>query len=48
VLAKAAFAHEREQIDVRRGDDSNIHFNLLGAAEAHGFALLDDAEQPPH
>ena len=45
IFAEAAFADEREQIDVGRGDDADIDFDLFGAAQAHKFALLDYAKQ---
>ena len=45
ILAEAAFADEREQIDVGGGDDADIDLDLLGAAEAHEFALLNDAKK---
>ena len=44
-LAKAAFANEREEIDVRSGDDADVHFDLFRAAETHEFAFLDDAQE---
>src|SRR5690348_6989501 len=45
ILAEAAFTHERQEFHVRRRHDAHIHFNLFGAAEAHEFALLDDAQE---
>src|SRR5579859_611276 len=45
ILAKAAFAHKCEEIDVGGGHDAHVHLNLLRAAEAHELALLNDTEQ---
>ena len=45
VFAEAAFANEREEIDVRGGDDADVHFDLFGAAETHEFAFLNNAQE---
>ena len=45
ILAKAAFAHQREQIHVGRGDDAHVHLDGVRAAQAHEFALLNHAQQ---
>ena len=45
IFAEAAFLDEGKKIDVRSSDDAHIHFELLGAAEAHEFAFLDDAQK---
>ena len=45
VFAETAFFHEGKQIDVRGRDDAHIDFNLFGAAQAHEFAFLNDAQQ---
>src|SRR6266436_953752 len=43
IFPEAAFADKGEKIHVGGSDDPDVHFNLLGAAEAHEFALLNDA-----
>src|SRR6266849_4304053 len=45
VLTETAFANEREEIDVRGGDDADVHFDLFGAAETHEFAFLNNAQE---
>src|SRR6267154_1945427 len=45
IFAEAAFANECEQLHVGRGDDADINLNLLGAPEAHEFALLNYAQK---
>src|SRR6266851_927793 len=45
ILAKSALADERQQINVGGRDDADIYLDLLGAAEPHEFALLDDAQE---
>src|SRR5215471_11713940 len=45
VLAEAAFLNQGQEIDVRGGHDADVHLDLLGAAKAHEFALLDDAKE---
>src|SRR6266849_7608877 len=45
VLTEAAFANEREEIDVRSSDDADVHFDLFGAAETHEFAFLNDPQE---
>src|ERR1700739_1779109 len=45
ILAEAAFADESKEFHVGSGDDSHVDFNLLCPAQAHEFALLDDAQQ---
>src|SRR4029077_12509148 len=45
IFAEAAFTNEGEEFHVGSGDDADIDFNLLGAAETHEFALLNYAEE---
>src|SRR5713226_1987837 len=45
ILAEAALADEGEEIDVGRGDDAHVDFDLFRAAETHELALLNDAEE---
>ena len=45
ILAKAAFANKRQEFDVGGGDDAHVDLELLRAAEAHEFALLNDAKK---
>src|SRR5260370_1346023 len=45
IFSEAAFADKGEEVHVGGGDDADVDFNLLSAAEAHEFALLNDAEK---
>src|SRR5437588_3135609 len=45
ILAEAALANKREEVDVRSGYDAHVDFKLLGAAETHEFALLNHAQK---
>src|SRR5208282_5871092 len=45
VLAETAFANQLHQIFVGGGKNANVDLDRIGAAEAHEFALLNDAEQ---
>src|SRR5882757_4587911 len=45
IFAEAAFADEREQLHVGSGDDADVDLDLLGATEAHEFALLNYAKK---
>ncbi len=44
IFAEAAFADGGAQIDIGGGDDADVHLDLLGAAELHEAAVLEDAE----
>ncbi|VBF82571.1 Uncharacterized protein conserved in bacteria [Burkholderia pseudomallei] len=44
VVAKAAFAHRRVEIDVRRGDDPHVDRNRLVPAEPFDLAFLQEAQ----
>ena len=46
VFAKSAVLDRFLQIDIRRGDDPDIHLCDRGIAERGKFALLDHAKQP--
>jgi len=45
VFAEAASANEREENHVRSGHDTDVHFDLVGTAETHEFAFLNDAQE---
>src|ERR1700676_327744 len=45
IFAEAAFADQSKEVDVGSGNDADIHFNCFGAAEAHEFTLLNDAQE---
>src|SRR5579864_261800 len=45
ILAKAAFADKRQELNVGGGHDADIHFELLCSAKPHELALLNDAQQ---
>ncbi len=45
IFAEAAFAYERQQLHIGSGDDADIDLNLFRAAQAHEFALLDNAKE---
>ena len=45
VLAEAPFAHQLTQIDVGGRQNAHVHLDGFRAAQAHEFALLDDAQQ---
>src|SRR5258707_5156353 len=45
IFSEAAFADKGEEVHVGGRDDADVDFNLLSAAEAHEFALLNDAEK---
>src|SRR5437016_5731262 len=45
IFAEAAITHETQQVDIRRGHDAHIHFDIFGAAQTHEFAFLDDPQQ---
>ena len=44
VFAETAFAHKSQQVYVRSGHDAHVHFDLVGAAQAHELALLNYAQ----
>src|SRR5271163_2472117 len=45
ILAEAALADQRQELNVGCSNDADINFELFRAAEAHEFALLNDAEK---
>src|SRR5580704_7993156 len=45
ILAKAAIAHKAQQIDIRRGDNAHVHFDIFSATQAHEFAFLDHTQE---
>ncbi len=45
VLAETAVANQLHQIFVGGGKDANVDLDRIGAAEAHEFALLNDAKE---
>src|SRR5216683_1446725 len=45
IFPEAPFADKGEEVHVGGSDDADVDFNLLGAAEAHEFALLNNAEE---
>src|ERR1700730_6321834 len=45
IFAEAAFADQGEEFHVGSGDDAYVDLDLLGATEAHEFALLNYAEE---
>src|SRR5712664_556683 len=45
IFAEAPFAYEHQQFHVGGGDDAHINLNLFRAAQAHEFALLNNAKE---
>src|SRR5689334_16811964 len=45
VLTETALTHQAEQIDIGGRDDAYVHLDCFGAAKAHEFAFLNNAQQ---